>query len=356
LLENAATNLLVRSAEFDNASWSKSGLITAGMANVATAPDGTLTADVLTEDTSTGNHRASQVPTLAANTTSTFSIYAKRLSGSRNLSIQMVGSGGSDSFIIYFNLGSGVVGSTSTTGTGSIAASAMVPAGNGWFRCSVTGIHSTTVALGVGYVSMASATTVGSDSFTGDGASGILVWGAQLEASSFASTYIGTAGATVTRAIEVPEEAAITRAIQGRSAFSGVFRLRAPQVASGILFEISDGTVNNRITASLSSGAIATEVVTGGVSQGVTTTANTVAANTAFGMAFRVAANNVAVCLNGGTVATDTTVTLPTGFTRSALAIRLPGGATTDMRADERLIYPFALSDTALQAQAAAYA
>ena len=55
LIEKASTNLLLRSQEFDDASWLKTNANVT--ANLTTAPDGTLTADALIENTANGFHR-----------------------------------------------------------------------------------------------------------------------------------------------------------------------------------------------------------------------------------------------------------------------------------------------------------
>jgi hypothetical protein len=172
LVEGARTNLLQRTEEFDNG-WTGENLIIT--ANVIVAPDGTMTADKIIANTATGNHYRIQTPTTANATVHTISVYAK--AGEYNfMRIEQ----GNNSNGGYFNLSNGtVVGATTYSPR-------ITDAGNGWYRCSVT---VTSVATNVGCVFAPSpnGTTI---NYTGDGTSGIFIWGAQLEVGSFASSYI----------------------------------------------------------------------------------------------------------------------------------------------------------------------
>src|SRR5690606_15029350 len=69
------TNLLLRSQEFENGSWVKTGFTVT--ANAASAPDGTGTADSLLETATTGVHALTQGVSLADNTKYTYSVYVK---------------------------------------------------------------------------------------------------------------------------------------------------------------------------------------------------------------------------------------------------------------------------------------
>jgi hypothetical protein len=80
LVEEQRTNLLLRSEEFDTASWSKAGLQAFGsgsVANAIAAPNGSVTADFLVESTSTGEHFTEQAFTAVSGTSYTFSVFIK---------------------------------------------------------------------------------------------------------------------------------------------------------------------------------------------------------------------------------------------------------------------------------------
>jgi hypothetical protein len=73
---------------------------------------------------------------------------------------------------------------TSVIGNGSTTATSITPVGNGWFRISAT----TDSAALVGTTWIIAAKN--GASYTGDGTSGIYIWGAQLEAGNTATSYI----------------------------------------------------------------------------------------------------------------------------------------------------------------------
>jgi hypothetical protein len=75
VLQTAVTNLLLRSEEFDNASWNVAPLILTVTANTQTAPNGTLTADTIT--TVSGTSALFQTVACVASTVYTWSFYVK---------------------------------------------------------------------------------------------------------------------------------------------------------------------------------------------------------------------------------------------------------------------------------------
>jgi hypothetical protein len=186
LVEEARTNLLLQSQTFGTSPWfTNNATITA---NTTVAPDGTTTASKLVEDTSNNLHRVAQVPTLTA-VPHTATIYAKP-AGRNWIYI----ANASLSQAAYFNVSTGVIGTVVGATTATIA-----PAGNGWYRCSIT---STPSAAAQNY-SFYTANADLSFSYTGDGTSGLFLWGAQLEAGAFATSYIPTIASTVTRSADV---------------------------------------------------------------------------------------------------------------------------------------------------------
>jgi len=196
----ARVNLFTKSEQFDDVVWSKAaGTISA---NATTAPDGTVTADKLTESTNTVTHYVAQAPSVSASTTYTFSGYFKP-AGRNNVRITL--NYGTTGFNAYFDLVNGIVISN-TSGTSA----SVKKAANGFFRCSFT-ITTGASATGLGvYIYPADSTPAGT--YTGDGTSGIYVWGAQLGAGSYATSYIQTTSAQVTRIADSSSSAQTTRA------------------------------------------------------------------------------------------------------------------------------------------------
>jgi hypothetical protein len=184
VLRVSPLNLLPYSEQFDNAAWVKSNATVSS--NVMTAPDGTLTGDALIEDTTTSVHSVAEVASLVATTTYALSVFAK--ASTRTL-VRVAGrifSSWSSFPDATFDLVSGTVTSVSGAGTPTIT-----NVGNGWFRCVVFGTASATNAG----MSINLVLTGTNSTYTGDGTSGLYIWGAQLETGSTATTYIPTTGA-----------------------------------------------------------------------------------------------------------------------------------------------------------------
>jgi hypothetical protein len=190
LIEEQRTNLLLRSEEFDSGSWL--AVRASISSNTIISPDGSITADKLVENTATDNHftRQAASTTLLDNTVYTFSVYAK---AAERTTLCLVVRTKTNAFpTSYFNLINGTVGGTSAEMTTTIQ-----NVGNGWYRCSVSqNIQSG--ATNPEFFILTS-TGTGIQSYTGNGYSGIYIWGAQVEAGSFSTSYIPTVAAQVTR-------------------------------------------------------------------------------------------------------------------------------------------------------------
>jgi hypothetical protein len=166
-------NLLTYSEQFDNAAWTK--LNTSITANATTAPDGTATADKFVENALAGvSHQAYQTLTVIASTSYTVSVYAKAAERGW-IAIDLVHSGVSNN-VSYFDISTGALGSSTAGNSATIA-----PVGDGWYRCTVTrtmAAGQTSLPLGIFL-----ATGNGVIVYTGDGASGAYIWGADLRAA-----------------------------------------------------------------------------------------------------------------------------------------------------------------------------
>lgn len=164
---SARVNLLTYSEQFDNAAWTKTGLGVS--ANAIAAPDGSTTADKLTEDTSTGIHTVSLGTAVTNGVNYTVSCYAK--AAERTWCVLQLQS----SCFAYVNLSTGAVGTT--TGSPTVTVS---NAGNGWYRISVA---AKTTAASISSVVYA-ATADGTVSYTGVSGNGIYIWGADLRVTN----------------------------------------------------------------------------------------------------------------------------------------------------------------------------
>jgi hypothetical protein len=181
LIEESRTNLCQQSEAFNDSFWVKTRLSVT--LNATTAPDGTLTADKIVEDTTASNTHTIQSPITPPATAHTLSVFAKK--GERTWIVLRLG--GTNTF---FNLDDG------TIAAGSVNSPTITNFGNGWYRCAVTSSLGT---QGQFWLATNSTTT----SYTGDGTSGLFIWGAQLEAGSFATSYIPTTTGSLARSADV---------------------------------------------------------------------------------------------------------------------------------------------------------
>ena len=196
LVEEPRTNLVLRSEEFDNASWGK--VAASVSSNTIIAPNIATTADSLIEEGTLSSHLIFQYITVGTGTF-TASVYIKQNNRSwAQLSFQ---SGYGLNAWANFDLSNGVVGLKGIGATASI-----VNAGNGWYRCIITASTAAPTANGGFAIGpLKSDTNSRQPSYTGDGASGLFLWGAQLEAGAFATSYIPTQASTRTRAADVAQ-------------------------------------------------------------------------------------------------------------------------------------------------------
>ncbi len=177
MLRYAALNILTYSEDLSNAAWVKSNASISS--NVAVSPDGKTTADKLVENTANSFHYT--YGSFAGTAESyTGSIYAK--SGERSFLEIRFYNGSTNAGQAVFNLSNGTLG-TVTAGTASIQS-----VGNGWYRCSITATMAAASCTLTPILNQSD--NVGT--YTGDGLSGLFLWGAQVEKSSTVGTYVPT--------------------------------------------------------------------------------------------------------------------------------------------------------------------
>jgi hypothetical protein len=192
LLESEArTNLFTYSEDWTNPGWTKSNSTI--VSNAIAGPPGATTADKLVAASSNSEHAAFQAVVTDG---SGFSQSCYMKAGEYDYGFIRARHNGSYKNAM-FNLANGTVVVEDIPAT-------IVSVGNGWYRCSANITSGTSGSNGV--VGVSSNGT--SHTSTGDGSSGIYIWGAQFELGSTSSSYIPTAGATVTRAAETLSVAA----------------------------------------------------------------------------------------------------------------------------------------------------
>jgi hypothetical protein len=196
LIEEARTNLLLRSEEFDDAIWSKARSFI--VPNVIVAPDGSLSADKIVETTDSGTHTFASQSISATAQNYTVSVFVKK---AERKFFQLFGRrDGTNYNGVLVDLDTGNTSAPTRSGTNNNASTTRVTsAGNGWWRISMTYTYTTTGTTVVFGAITDDNTTY---SYPGDGTSGIYIWGAQLEEGTFPTSYIPTQASTRTRAAD----------------------------------------------------------------------------------------------------------------------------------------------------------
>jgi hypothetical protein len=232
LLEPSETNYQIRSEEFDNSAYQKTrSSITA---NQIVSPDGTLTADLFTEDTSNNSHYLYDTLVVSADSY-TVSVFAK---AKDRYKIKLRFDNVSTRREASFDINSGSVIST----TNSTATIKQFP--NNWYRCSITVTSTATTFYNFIHILDDS----GNEAYAGDGSSGLYIWGSQIERSSYLTSYIPTSGSIVTRSQDFCNNSGTSADINSEEGvlFAELATLDKDDTSSRRI-SISDSTTNNVI-------------------------------------------------------------------------------------------------------------
>jgi len=296
LIEQQSTNLVLQSQTFDSATWIKTdgGAAVTVIPNTIIAPDGTLTGDKLDE---AGGFTQSQVirqsVTVANSTAHTFSFYAK----AAERSFVYTQAQGANNFQVVFNLTAGTVGVSS----GTFTSATITPVGNNWYRCAVTATSTTTSVSW--YIEPQATNALGTH--LGVANNGIFLWGAQVEATAFTTSYIATVASQVTRAADVATMTG-TNFSSWYSPGEGSFFASSTTSATGIRGVLGVGEFANDYYLAYSGSDAIYVITTNGVAQTNLTRSKTDK------LAIAYKTNDACFVSGGGAVDTDTTVTLPT--------------------------------------------
>jgi hypothetical protein len=301
LLEPQRSNLALQSESFDNAPWGQNGIT--ATANTATSPDGFTNADTLEKVGGSGGLGFYYiVTTVTSNTTNTFSVFAKYKTGSGIIWLLGKNSGS----FAYFNLQTGAALSATAGMTTKIE-----NYGNGWYRCSFTQDYTgaSDYTFGVGVCLAAGAPNYDA---TAAATQGVYAWGAQFEAGAYATSYIPTLGASVTRVADAASKTGITSLIgqtEGTIFFDGV--ISGVQNSSTNIINSEKNTTCSfymqRVTSSsqISAGFIFSGTTTAVVSGG------TVAIGQRVKIAWAYKSGSNALYINGTLINSNTTTFTP---------------------------------------------
>ena len=344
LIEEARTNLFTYSVDYSHSNWNRNNSEVDD--NVIIAPDGTLTGGLLKENTASGSnqHNMSQAPTVTTQHY-TMSAYFKEptIHSRRYVGFTMHGMAYAGFDIqagTTFNYGSGLTNQTITD------------VGNGWYYCTATWLKTNTNAGA--YIILL---TGGSNShnYEVDGTKkGMHIWGAQLEAGSFPTSYIPTSGSTVTRS---NDDAEITDISFVNPTELTVY-FESEQTANNnwrryfAFGDNTDGTMEYAIFSNPTNN-ISSYVRVNDVNQASFSNGGQIAEGVAIRGAMSIAEGKVAMSINGAATSTDTSVNLA-GVNLTRLRIGR-GEENLSLRFSDKpikklAVYPKVLSDATLQA------
>jgi hypothetical protein len=352
LIEESRTNLLLRSEDFAT-TWSALNVTVA--TNNANSPAGTLTADTITPAASTAAHIISQSVTVTASTAYSASVFVKS-DGAPFVQIAY-DNGASVGAFMNVNLSTGAIArGPELAGGATNATGSVTNIGNGFYRIVVGATHTGTTGRVLISPLPAGESLAGLNPSTTTAATDkIILWGAQLEAGAFPTSYIPTTTTALTRAADVASVNTLSpwfNAVSG-TLYAEYSRFGAANFQS--VANIGEPTFFNQLALGFGSGAPSNnnrfDVVVGNVSQASITVLTNPALNTIAKIAGAYATNDFAATANGAVPGIDTAGSLPSGVTVLALACNpaLNGGFLNGYL--RRITYyPRKLSSAELQA------
>ena len=232
LLEPERRNLFTHSEDFSI--YVKNNVTVTS--NSTISPKGDLTADLITEDLTLNTHRVylGSGVNVVSDSSYSVSFFAKN-NGANNITVT-AGNFGELPINTTFDLVNGVVLS-------SISSSTIEKIGD-YYYCTITATSSTTrnqlILFNINRLNITNPF-----SYQGDGNSGVYIWGAQVEAGSYATSYIPTQGSQVTRVADACNNAGNNQVINSTE---GVFYVEMNAFDNISRISLSDGSSSNRVS------------------------------------------------------------------------------------------------------------
>ena len=303
LIEESRTNLALQSENHPSATWSKTGVTVASATN--TSPSGSTTSNLVSEDSSTGLHRVFQSTAYVSGTSYAISVFLK-YAGRQFVAITHPAVA-ANPFAI-FDIQNGTISLSQSGVTTSITA---YP--NGWYRCVVNGVAATTASHS--HIIQGS-TTGGSltGSYTGLNGAAFYIYGSQVEAGAFPTSYIPTTTASVVRSADICS-------ISG-SDFTGFYNqsegtfltqsTKTSTNSNAFIIHASDNSFVNGIDLRYATITSAQAVINVSSSGQVAAFTATVTSGSLVKQSMAYKLNDCAYSVNGASAITDTSALIPT--------------------------------------------
>ena len=304
-----------------------------------TSPDGTTNAYKLVEGTNNGGHTAYKLnASISSGINYTYSVFVK---GTERV-LQMVLSSGFSSNFCNFDLSDGTIGSNN-----GLVDSNITSFSNGWYRCDITALSSGTSA-NLELILAESKSSSRYTTYQGNGTSSIYIYGAQLEAGSYATSYILTQGSAVTRVADSCNNSGNDQVINSTE---GVLYLEMSALGNDGTFRyislINDASNFVQIYYKDDSNRISAIVKSSGSTQ-FFANHNLSDATNFIKVAIKYKQNDFALWVDGVEVATDISGNTPSDL--SELDFDFLGGNKFSGNVRDVKVYNTALTDSELQA------
>jgi len=320
LLEPQSQNLIQYSEDFSQGSYFT---FTSASVSPSTITDPTENQNSfkLIPDNGTGGNRSIGRNFLNLTGLHTFTCFAKKA----EYNYLMLRTRNGPNTAVMFNLDNGTYNVNATSA--AFVGAKIDDYGNGWYRCSITLDPSQMNTVGQIFVSLSVGITGNeTNSFSGDGVSGVYIFGMQFEEKSYPTSYIATSGSPETRAADLATDAGSSDLINSTE---GVFYAELKSIAEytdSSSISINDGTAQSRInifkTSANNKLIIQVRAQNNSVNFGYTSTSTNVDFDK---VAVKWKSGDYAIWINGVEVKTSTSTILPIGLNR----INFNGFSTT---------------------------
>jgi len=324
LLEPSRQNKLPYSQDFSQWSATSGGSVVSDQEGIGGSNDAF-------EFVSNGSANSRIFYTISATGAHSFSVFAKK----NTLDYISLYANDDNNGRVWYNLADGTLGNEEGNATGAIE-----DYGNGWYRCTLKWTSSNLVNVRI-YNSNAN------DVFGGTAGS-VFIQYAQLEAGSYATSYIPTSGSAVTRSAETCNGAGNSNVFNdSEGVLYAEIAKDTTSVDGGVA--ISDSSYTNRVLFYFdTSGNIRAYVYSSGVQANIITSGLDYTQNNK--LALKYSATSTKFFVNGFQVgSTDTSSTMPVGLSELVFD---DGGGGSDFygKVKDVRYYNTALSDSELQA------
>jgi hypothetical protein len=343
LIEEQRTNILTYSEDFSNGAWLDNDFTV--LPNLAISPDGTQNADQLVEDTGTIQPAIfyNLGISLTSGTAYTGSVYLKANGRSIVALYYQTANFPNSGRTGWFDL------SNQTTQFESGVTGTITLVGNGWYRCSITATADATGSSGPNTIGILITPTLGSfPTYTGNGYSGIFIWGAQMEAGASPTSYIKTVASQEIRSADAASMTGTNFSswfnLQQGTLYTEAWSPYSSGAMWGIPVSIDDGIfgyANIYLIRSQANNLV--------IANGVSSANLGIAGQSPYKSAITAQAGSVAGSINGNIVTSSTPTSVPSGVNRLSIG-NTYGGNYLSGTIKKIAYYPLRVTNAQLQA------